>query len=106
MTGSGVGYSPSMKCKSLWHSPAKPVRNSTSRPCGLLIDTSSMVSGWFGACSTAAFIAGSHPQERLMLGRVDGFDQAKGAGQETMAAAPAQPVWYASRWRNQYPVSL
>src|SRR5690348_15897809 len=46
-----------MKCKSLWHSPAKAVRSSTSRGSGLVSPTSSIVSGWFAACSTAAFIA-------------------------------------------------
>jgi hypothetical protein len=38
-----------MKCRSLWHSPAKAVRSSTSRLPGLLTATSSIVSGWFGA---------------------------------------------------------
>src|SRR6266478_9913835 len=46
-----------MKCRSLWQSPAKAVRSSTSRACGLVSATSSIVSGWFGACRTAAFIA-------------------------------------------------
>src|SRR5215472_1175109 len=45
-----------MKCRSLWHSPAKAVRSSTSRGPGLLIATSSIVSGWFAAWNTAAFI--------------------------------------------------
>ena len=48
-----------MKCRSLWHSPAKAVRSSTSRAFGFSSATSSMVSGWFGACRTAAFMAGS-----------------------------------------------
>jgi hypothetical protein len=48
-TGVAIGYSPSRKCRSLWHSPAKAVRNSTSRGPGLLIATSSIVIGWFGA---------------------------------------------------------
>src|SRR6266852_1079468 len=45
-----------MKCRSLWHSPAKAVRNSTSRLPGLVSATSSIVRGWFGAWRTAAFI--------------------------------------------------
>src|SRR6516162_4963361 len=48
-----------MKCRSLWHSPAKAVRSNTSRPFGLVSSTSSIVKGWFGACRTAAFIRGS-----------------------------------------------
>src|SRR5205823_2081458 len=48
-----------MKCRSLWHSPAKAVRNSTSRGPGLLTATSSIVIGWFAAWKTAAFIGAS-----------------------------------------------
>ena len=47
-----------MKCRSEWHSPAKAVRISTSRGPGLLISTSSMTSGLFTSCSTAAFMVG------------------------------------------------
>ena len=35
-TGVGYGYLPSMKCRSLWHSPAAAVRTSTSRATGLV----------------------------------------------------------------------
>ena len=52
-----------MKCRSEWHSPAKAVRNSTSRLFGFSSATSSMVSGWFGACRTAAFILTSLVRE-------------------------------------------
>src|SRR5580658_10091868 len=45
-----------MKCRSLWHSPANAVRISTSRRFGLACCTSSMASGWFTSCRTAAFI--------------------------------------------------
>src|SRR6516162_6451485 len=58
-TGVGIGNSPSIKCRSLWHSPAKAVRSSTSRGPGLVSATSSIVKGWFAACRTAAFIRSS-----------------------------------------------
>src|SRR3984893_1751995 len=45
-----------MKCKSLWQSPAKAVRSNTSRACGLVSATSSIVRGWLGAGRTPAFI--------------------------------------------------
>src|SRR6516165_2148481 len=48
-----------MKCRSLWHSPAKAVRNSTSRGPGLVSAISSIVKGCLGACRTAAFIGSS-----------------------------------------------
>src|SRR5580704_2037019 len=47
-----------MKCRSLWHSPAKAVRSKTSRGPGLVSPTSSIVKGWFAVCRTAAFIGG------------------------------------------------
>src|SRR3954454_18543047 len=45
-----------MKCRSEWHSPAKAVRTSTSRARGFCRVTSSIVSGSFAACRTAAFM--------------------------------------------------
>src|SRR5215472_14180336 len=45
-----------MKCRSLWHSPAKAVRSNTSRAFGFVSSTSSIVNGWFAACRTAALI--------------------------------------------------
>src|SRR3984893_8049429 len=45
-----------MKCKSLWQSPAKAVRSNTSRACGLVSATSSIVRGWLGAGRTPAFL--------------------------------------------------
>ena len=58
-TGIGVGYAPSMKCRSLWQRPAAAVRTSTSRPRGLAIATSSIVIGWRASWRTAAFIGRS-----------------------------------------------
>src|ERR1051325_9472635 len=82
MTGTGVGYSPSMKCRSLWHSPAKAVRSNTSRGPGLFTDTSSMVSGWFGACSTAAFIGGSSQLARCRLSLIRSVRGVHDVGQQ------------------------
>ncbi len=50
-----------MKCRSLWHSPAKAVRISTSRRFGFSMVTSSIVSGALAACNTAAFIGVPFP---------------------------------------------
>src|SRR4051812_45364177 len=46
-----------MKCRSLWHRPAKLVRTRTSRRFGLAMLTSSMVNGWCAACRIAALMA-------------------------------------------------
>src|ERR1700761_1236272 len=45
-----------MKCRSEWHSPATRVRIRTSRGPGFGTLTSSITSGWFTSCRTAAFI--------------------------------------------------
>ena len=55
--GSGYGYSPSMKCRSEWHSRRRGA-DQTSRGPGFGRLTSSITSGLLTSCRTAAFIWG------------------------------------------------
>ena len=43
--GVGIGYSPSMKCRSLWHRPVNAVRSRTSCAAGLAISRFSIANG-------------------------------------------------------------
>src|SRR5437870_12719177 len=83
--GSGIGRSPVMACRSLWHTPLAPRRTSTSPSRGSRTASGSTESGSRTAFRTAAWAVG---MGHLLLGVANNYGGSALRGKGSCGAAP------------------